>query len=614
VSNGELASALSSTSSPIDLTAYAAGTRAGAGGAAWRLHAILATALVGYGVAFTLWTAARPFGRDSLAFLAVSDVGGALPPLAAAAIGLLAWRRSTGTPRRGWLLLALGWLAWGLGESGWMVYEVVLRVETPFPSLVDVGYLGAVPLMLAGIATLMPRQSDARHWADVLGAGATALVAAALIWYFVVRDIFGQSEADILQKVLSAAYPVGDLLLLAVLALALRKVWRGIAGIILGVLFIGLLAFLAADLVFAYLEVNDRYVSGDLATDPAWVIGFLLMTYAAGLQVLFEPEYRVVLSEQSRARWLRAVPVVILLVAGGLLAGDALGIGGDFQPNSELAFLAAVGGTAVAARVLVGLTDNIEVLIDTRQELRNAADLQTTLLPAPIRTSEHYELAARYLPARNLGGDFYDWWEQPHGTLHISFGDVMGKGMAAALLMASMRTALRACSAGSTPAETISKAAALMEGDFANASAFSTLFYARLDTAARTLTYVDCGHGLSFVLTHDGDVRRLPATDLPLGTVQGPYEMQSTEVRLAAGDCLFVCSDGLLDLVPDLMTPEAIRAILEGARFDAAQAVERAILTALDAGIPGDDITVLLMRLPEQPPRAAALTATGAAS
>ncbi len=55
---------------------------------------------------------ARPFGRESTVFLAVSDVGGALPPLAAVAMGLLAWRRSTGTPRRGWLLLALGWLAW----------------------------------------------------------------------------------------------------------------------------------------------------------------------------------------------------------------------------------------------------------------------------------------------------------------------------------------------------------------------------------------------------------------------------------------------------------------------------------------------------------------------
>jgi hypothetical protein len=468
--------------------------------------------------------------------------------------------------------------------------------------------------MLAGIVMLMPRESEARHWADVLSTGATALVGAALIWHFVVRDIFQQSDVALLQKTLSAAYPVADLLLLAVLALALRKVWRGIAGIILAVLFTGLLAFLTADLVFAYLEVNDRYTSGNLITDPAWVIGFLLIAYAAGLQALFEPEYRVILSEQRRARWLGAVPAVILLIAGALLAGDAIGLDGQFRLDSALAFFAAVGGATLAARAVFALTDNVEVILDTRRELRHAADLQTTLMPVPSHVSERYELAARYLPARNLGGDFYDWWEQPAGTLHIAFGDVMGKGMPAALLMASMRIALRACSEGTDPGRTMSKAGALMEGDFANASAFATLFYARLDTRARVLNYVDCGHGLSFVLAHSGEVRRLPATDLPLGTVQGPYDMRSTEVRLAPGDSLFVCSDGLLDLVPDLMTAGGLTSMLQGAREGAPLAVERALLAALDAGTPEDDITVLLLRLPEGTKEEFAATAGRTAS
>lgn len=107
--------------------------RAGSGGLAWRLHAALAVTLVVYAATYTFWTAVRPFGRDSLAFLAGSDVGSLLPPLAAGALGLLASRRCSGRPRRGWLLLGLGWLAWGFGETTWAVYEVILRVETPFP-------------------------------------------------------------------------------------------------------------------------------------------------------------------------------------------------------------------------------------------------------------------------------------------------------------------------------------------------------------------------------------------------------------------------------------------------------------------------------------------------
>lgn len=588
--------------------------RAGSGGLAWRLHAALAVTLVVYAATYTFWTAVRPFGRDSLAFLAGSDVGSLLPPLAAGALGLLASRRCSGRPRRGWLLLGLGWLAWGFGETTWAVYEVILRVETPFPSLVDVGYLAAVPLMLGGIVMLMPRESDARHWADVASAGATALVGAALVWHFVVRDIFAEGDTGALQKTLSAAYPIGDLLLLAVLALALRKVWRGAAGIILAVLFIGLLAFLTADLVFAYLDLNDEYVSGNLVTDPAWVIGFLLMSYAAGLQLLFDPDYRVVLSEQRRARWLRVAPALVLLVVGALFASDALGVGAGFQLDRALGFVAAVGGVSVAARVLLGLTDNVEVLLDTRKELRRAADLQTTLLPAPTHASDTYQLAARYLPARNLGGDFYDWWEEPAGTLHISFGDVMGKGMAAALLMASMRTALRACSVGCDAAETIAKAANLMAQDFANASAFSTLFYARFDAATHSLTYVDCGHGLAFVLTHAGEVRRLPATDLPLGTLDGAHRFTSTEVRLAEGDSLFICSDGLLDLMPEIMTPAALGPLLV-APLDASQVVDHAVMTALDAGTPEDDITVVLLRLDGTGrPAASVTTPAGVAS
>lgn len=594
---------MSSTPSPHFANQYA--TRGGlwltSSARVARLHVALATALLCYAAAFSLWTALRPFGRDDLRFLAVSDIGGAIPPLTAAAIGFMASRRCAGRPRLGWLLLALGWLSWGLGESAWAVYEVILRVETPFPSVVDVGYLGAIPLMLAGVVMLMPRESNVRHYADVASAAATSLVGAALIWHFVVRDTFAQSDVALLQKTLSAAYPFADLLLLAVLALALQKVWRGVAGIILAVLFAGLLAFLTADLVFAYLDLNDRYTSGNLVTDPAWVVGFLLMVYAAGLQVLFTPDYRVVLSERRRARWLRAVPALILILVGGLVAGDALGADGPFRLESAFVFVAAVTGAVVAGRVLLGLTDNVRVVVDARKELFRAAELQSTLLPSPTRSHDTYELAARYLPARDLGGDFYDWWEQPVGTLHIAFGDVMGKGMAAALLMASMRTALRASSAGVDASTAMERAASLMEADFTSASAFSTLFYGRLDTATRVLTYVDCGHGLSFVLTHDGQIRRLPATDLPLGTTVGPYSFQSTELRLSEGDCVFVCSDGLLDLIPDVMTPARLDALLDGARLDASQALERAVLAALDAGTPQDDITVLLLRVKSAP-------------
>lgn len=561
-------------------------------------HLVLVLGLAGYAFAFVAFLVAKPFGADDLRFIAISDIAGAVPPLVAGAIGVIAARRSsTDRQRRGWTLLALGWLCWGAGESTWAVYEVILRIETPFPSLVDVGYLSMIPLVFAGIVHLMPRGTDEHHYGGLLDASVITLVAAGLIWHFVLIDTVRQSDVGLLQKVLSAAYPLSDLLLLSVVALSLQRVWRGGAGVILAVLFGGLLSFLTADLVFAYLDLNDRYASGNLVTDPAWVFAFLLMVYAAGLQALWQPPYRSVLPDPAQARWLRTVPFAVLAIATALLVGDAFTTGDGVGFDGALTVVAVAGALAVAGRVGLGLAANLRVVRQTRHELSRAADFQSMMLPPSRHSAEGYHLAARYLPARNIGGDFYDWWEDPPGTLHIAFGDVMGKGMAAALLMASMRTALRAASPAAGPGAVVSKAAALMDADFANTAAFSTLFYAEYDTSSQVLRYVDCGHGLAFVVSADGRLVRLKAMNFPLGTMEVSAAVDSAYVSLGSGDRVFVCSDGLLDLVPEILGPRFLASLLSAEDLSGAELLDRTISTALNQGTPEDDVTLLLLQV-----------------
>jgi serine phosphatase RsbU (regulator of sigma subunit) len=193
-----------------------------------------------------------------------------------------------------------------------------------------------------------------------------------------------------------------------------------------------------------------------------------------------------------------------------------------------------------------------------------------------------------------VGGDFYDWQQTAPHVLTFTVGDVMGKGMPAALLMATVRAALRSVARHSPPAETIREAAAALEGDLDRSGSFVTLFHGRLDSAAGRLEYVDAGHGHVVVRRADGSVATLPARGLPIGVLPNCTYPQGT-VTFAPGDALVVYSDGLLDARPDLsLDVETLAARLDGART-AAEVVERLFALASLTGPPPDDLTVVAL-------------------
>ncbi len=380
------------------------------------------------------------------------------------------------------------------------------------------------------------------------------------------------------------------------MALAFQRIWRGRAGIVLAVLFGGVVFFLVADIGFAYLDINNEYESGNLITDPAWVISFLLMAYAAALHIAWQPNYRVLLDAGRRALWFQFLPVGYPVVLAIFLVAYAMGFQSPVGGNSAMISFAAIASLTMLGRVMLVLVGNVRIVHETNRELSRAAKMQSVLLPPRLHEGPHYDIAAHYLPARNLGGDFYDWWEDPPGTLHIALSDVMGKGMSAALLMASMRGALRASTQGHSVTAAVARAASAMQRDLDNTSAFVTLFYGQLDLATGTLTYVDCGHGLAFLFTREGILTQLHVLHLPLGIFGGSVAPQSKTVQLSTGDALFVCSDGLLDLVPELLQPEALRELL-GGNLSTSATVENIVTAGLDNGLPDDDLTALLLRV-----------------
>ena len=224
-------------------------------------------------------------------------------------------------------------------------------------------------------------------------------------------------------------------------------------------------------------------------------------------------------------------------------------------------------------------------------ELACAAAMQAKLLPHSNPDIPGFEVAARCLPAQQVGGDFFDWQEVCQGVWGLTLGDVMGKGMAAAMLMATVRAAIRAVG-HNRPAEALRLAEAAVLSDLENSESFVTLFHAQLYAEKRSLLFVDCGHGYAFVRRTDGAVTELSPRGLPLG-VPGQKIYQEGTIILAAGDTLVLYSDGLIDARPELeLNDQLLAGALRGAA-SAGEMLDRLIALGGEGPRP-DDLTVLV--------------------
>jgi serine phosphatase RsbU (regulator of sigma subunit) len=231
-------------------------------------------------------------------------------------------------------------------------------------------------------------------------------------------------------------------------------------------------------------------------------------------------------------------------------------------------------------------------------ELARAAEVQSELLPRDTPALSGFELAARCVPAREVGGDFYDWQQLP-GVLSLTVGDVMGKGMPAALLMATVRAVLRAAASEHQPAAAVQFAARALDEDLARSGAFVTLFHAELDLASARLRYVDAGHGHVVFLRADGTVEDLKPWGLPIGVLSDEEYAEGT-VDFAPGDLLLIYSDGLTDARPELRDKQVLAGLLDpdSTAGDVAQMLASRAIAG--GGRLPDDMTIVVLKRPSE--------------
>jgi serine phosphatase RsbU (regulator of sigma subunit) len=238
----------------------------------------------------------------------------------------------------------------------------------------------------------------------------------------------------------------------------------------------------------------------------------------------------------------------------------------------------------------------IEDITDRKWQAERAAHIQQALLPQEAPCLEGYEVAGACRAALDVAGDFYDWFVTEDGRLELTLADVMGKGVAAALIMAVLRTALRSAPQRLGPAARVRLAADSLAAGMKDEGLFVTLFQCRLDPATGVLCYVDAGHGHCAIRRSDGRFVKLPHRSLPVG-VQEDGVFREGAAQLEPGDALILYSDGLVETEERTFQLEELTPSFDDSA-SAAEIVGR--LMEPTPAKPADDVTlVVLRRVPE---------------
>lgn len=291
--------------------------------------------------------------------------------------------------------------------------------------------------------------------------------------------------------------------------------------------------------------------------------------------------------------------------AYGMLCVGRLGTGRPFTAR-DLKL-----GDVLATQAAIAIENSIlhrsrleeeQARVRIEEEMRLAREIQANLLPSTAPLLPGYDIACRSVPARSVGGDYYDFIPAGAGRVALCVADVSGKGIPAALLMANLQATIRSQTLdGVSPGECARRSNRLLYRS-TDMGRFATCFYGVLDAGSGHLTYSNAGHDHPLVLRPDGEEVALIAG----GPVLGAFDDQSYDegaVTLERGQVLVAYSDGITESFDQHDRPfgiSGLRTSLARARHGCAREILEAVLsaTAAHAGSrpQSDDITLVVLR------------------
>ena len=254
---------------------------------------------------------------------------------------------------------------------------------------------------------------------------------------------------------------------------------------------------------------------------------------------------------ESRIHSVLAVPLKAGNRFTGMLAVTTVLPGRDWtQDEVQLLSIVAANSAGVIEQARLKIEAEEKRRLEERQkvlerELDTARGIQMSLLPSRPLTLGSWEIAGRVVPARQVGGDAFDFFSLGDGRAGVVIADVAGKGVPAALLTSNVQASIRAFCDGRTPIPEAIRS--VNEGVLRSASGkFITLFFAEIDAARALVRYTNAGHNYPLLRRADGSLEELIAGGLPLGLIEGTSYEQG-EAAFGPGDALLLYSDGITE-------------------------------------------------------------------
>ncbi len=247
---------------------------------------------------------------------------------------------------------------------------------------------------------------------------------------------------------------------------------------------------------------------------------------------------------------IKAAVCVPLIVEGkviGLLYGDNREQPGALT-QEDLAFLSALATVAAVAVEKGRLMEQYDAKLKIEQALAIARTIHRNFLPSAPPVSPGLDVWGRSDSCDETGGDYFDYFQLPNGRLGVVIGDVTGHGIGPALLMATVRAALRALLDSDAPLDQLLfRLNNLIRGDIRDGR-FVTLFFAAFDPVQGTMGHVGAGHTPPiWYRSRDGKTVDVPSAGPPLGIVQGMRFPRGTDLPVARGDVLLFTTDGIME-------------------------------------------------------------------
>ncbi len=291
-----------------------------------------------------------------------------------------------------------------------------------------------------------------------------------------------------------------------------------------------------------------------------------------------------------------------------LLKGSIIGIITVFNKKGNLNFneedqrlLSIIAAQSAQTIENARLLEEEKSLLQIRKELQMAAEIQKKILPKEIPKISGYDIAAINIPAREVGGDYYDFI-RVNGKIVFCLGDITGKGIPAALLMANLQATFRSQAQINDSIKEIVCSSNKLLTKSTEADKFATLFAGMLDLKSGILTYCNAGHDDPYFLMATGEIKRLSKGGIILGFMDtAVYEEEKTEMR--PGDMLVVFSDGITETMnknEELFGEHNLKSTIMNNRDLTADKLIRKIISETENFSGGeaqsDDKTLLIVR------------------